>query len=338
MHTEIKPSISPDDQFARNKTLESIFVPHAWRRRNEVSASAKTTSARFVHYTSAEAALKIINHKRLWMRNAAYMTDYREVQHGFTILQRFFSVKEKAKTFVDAVNVFASGAADEAINLFNQWWSLGTIQFKTFIVSVSEHYSEEDFHGRLSMWRAFGAAIARVGLVFNVPERSKGAEAMKLIFSPVTYFKDNEAEQVVSEVIKNLMTHTDFLKTVGRQEIINWIFSMLLLGVTCVKHEGFREEKEWRVVHCPKLYPSPLITPSVEIVAGVPQTVYSLPLDKRVNPILDDIDFAKLFDRLIIGPSPYPMAMVDAYLEALSNAGIPEAGKKIFISGIPIRS
>jgi hypothetical protein len=63
-----------------------------------------------------------------------------------------------------------------------------------------------------------------------------------------------------------------------------------------------------------------------------------LPLDKAFNPILDDIDFAKLFDRLIIGPSPYPMAMFDAYVEALSNADVAEAAKKIFISGIPIRS
>jgi hypothetical protein len=113
---------------------------------------------------------------------------------------------------------------------------------------------------------------------------------------------------------------------------------MLLLGVTCAKHEGFREEKEWRVVHCPQLYRTPLITSSTEIVGGVPQSVYKLPLDKAFNPILDDLDFAKLFDRLIIGPSPYPTAMFDAYVEALSNVGVAEAGKKVFISGIPIRS
>ena len=68
------------------------------------------------------------------------------------------------------------------------------------------------------------------------------------------------------------------------------------------------------------------------------QSVYKLPLDKALDPVLDDLDFAKLFDRLIIGPSPYPMAMFDAYMEALSNAGVAEANKKIFISGIPIRS
>jgi len=63
-----------------------------------------------------------------------------------------------------------------------------------------------------------------------------------------------------------------------------------------------------------------------------------LPLDKSVDPILDDLDFSKLFDRLIIGPSPYPMAMFSAFNLALSDAGVAEAGKKIFISNIPIRT
>jgi hypothetical protein len=326
------------EQSARNKILEGVFLPHGRRRRDQIYGLGKSSFARFVHYTSAEAALKIINQKRLWMRNAACMTDYREVQHGFQILLGFFSNKEKAKSFKDAINVIAQGAADDAINQFDQWWKLGVFQFKTHIASISEHDAEEDLHGRLSMWRAFGATAPRVALVFNVPAESKGAEAMNLIFSPVAYFKDNEAEQLISEVIINVAANTDLLKTVDRQEIVNWIFSMLLLGVTCVKHEGFSEEREWRVVHCPQLYSSPLITASTEIVGGVPQIVFNLPLDKSVDPILDDLDISKIFDRLIIGPSPYPVTMADAFVDALSKAGVADAGKKIFISNIPIRS
>jgi hypothetical protein len=163
-------------------------------------------------------------------------------------------------------------------------------------------------------------------------------EAMRLIFSPVAYFKDNEAEQLILNAIKNITVNKDFLKTVTRDEIKNWIFYMLLLGVTCVKHEGFHEEREWRVVHCPQLYPTPLIKSATEIVGGVPQVVFKLPLDKAVDPILADLDISSLFDRLIIGPSPYPAAMFDAFIGALSDAGVPEAGKKIFISNIPIRT
>ncbi len=318
--------------------MESIFVPHARRRREHLYQSGKNQMQRFIHYTSAEAAIKIINQKRLWLRNSACMSDYREVQHGFAILQRFFAVPAQAKSFAEAVNEFASGAADEAIHNFNGWWGSGTIQFKTFIGSVSEHDADEDFHGRLSMWRAFGGNTARVGLVFNVPFRSPGAEAMKLIFSPVSYFKEAEADRLVPKVIRNIQSNLPNLKTVGRQEIIGWIFSMLLVGVTCVKHEGFREEKEWRVVHCPHLCPSPFMESANETVGGIPQIIFKLPLDGSVNPILADMDLSKRFDRLIIGPSPYPVAMFDAFMDALTNAGVADAGKKIFISNIPIRS
>src|ERR1700693_3098635 len=76
--------------------LEGIFTPLARKQREEFYkrdpvTGAVTDSARFVHYTSAEAALSIIKSKRIWMRNAMSMADYREVQHGFDIYQRFFT-------------------------------------------------------------------------------------------------------------------------------------------------------------------------------------------------------------------------------------------------------
>ncbi len=338
MNGEKSPALLVEAKRARETKIESIFLPHASRQRDKIYESGKNLTARFVHYTSAEAAIKIINQKRLWLRNAACMTDYREVQHGFSILHKFFSDNSKTNRFVSAVNNFAPGAVEEAVKNFDEWWKLGTIQFKTFIASVSEHDFEEDYHGRLSMWRAFGGTSTRVGLVFNIPWHSDAGDHLKLSFSPVSYFKDNEAEQFMFEVVGNIEANLDFLKTLERWEVIRWIFTMLLLGVTCVKHEGFREEKEWRAVHCPQISTSPLMKPSTEIIGGVPQIVYQLPLDKSIDPILSDLDFAKIFDRIIIGPSPYPITMFDAYLEALSNAGVPDAGSKIFISGIPIRS
>ena len=289
-------------------------------------------------YTTAEAALKIITQKRLWLRNAACMADYREMHHGFSILQWFFLDEGKRKSFEDAVDGLALGAARDAISFFDEWWRAGAIPFKTFIASTSEHDPDEDLYGRLSMWRAFGGNSARVGMVLNIPLDVKGAEDLNLFFSPVAYFKKVEAEQWVPEVIKNISANADYLKTIGQDKMKQWLFLMLLLGVTCVKHIGFREEKEWRAVYCPQLYPSQIIKPTTQIVNGVPQSVYELPLDKNVDSQLENLDFARLFDRLIIGPSPYPLAMSDAFFRALSDAGVAEVEQKIFILDIPIRS
>jgi hypothetical protein len=76
------------EKFELGVRLESIFMPYARSQRIKflTDASGIRPSARFVHYTSAESALKIIESKRVWMRNTTCMADYREVQHGFEIL------------------------------------------------------------------------------------------------------------------------------------------------------------------------------------------------------------------------------------------------------------
>jgi hypothetical protein len=62
---------------------------------------------------------------------------------------------------------------------------------------------------------------------------------------------------------------------------------------------------------------------SSEVVAGVPQIIYKVPLDGSVSPLIADLDFAQIFDRLIVGPTPYPWPIYGAFVEALKSAGVP---------------
>ena len=81
------------EHIERNMRLERILIPHARRQRETHYADHSATNnpiARFVHYTSADAALKIIGSKRVWMRNTTCMADYREVQHGYEITAILF--------------------------------------------------------------------------------------------------------------------------------------------------------------------------------------------------------------------------------------------------------
>jgi hypothetical protein len=318
--------------------LESIFLPHSRRQRNRlyIESNGSRQPARFVHYTSAEAGLKIIQRKRLWMRNTTCMSDYREVQHGYGILTNFFSDKGQRDVFERVIESCAPGSVREALGLFDQWWV--NIQYNTFITSISEHDEKEDLHGRLSMWRAFGGNGARVAIVFKIPWHSEGAGALNLMFSPVAYLTGEEVQASFFEVIDNVKRECAFLATVDRPKIIEILFTMFVATVTCLKHEGFREEREWRAIYSPTRMPSPLMKSSVETVNGIPQVVFELPLDGNAAPELADLDFAMTFERLILGPSQYPAAMVQAFLKTLRNAGIEDAEKRIVISGIPIRT
>ena len=312
--------------------LESIFMPYARRQRD----LHYEKQGRFVHYTSAEGALSIIKSKRLWMRNTTCMADYREVQHGFEILNRFFSDQAQRRMFSDALDSCAPGAADEAIALFNQWWR--DIRFNSYIASISEHDDNEDLHGRLSMWRAFGGASARVAVVFRTPYYSEAGIALNLLFSPVAYLTETEVNVEIHSVIDNINSSCEFLRSVSRPAVIATTFSMLVASVSCLKHEGFHEEREWRVIYSPKRSPSPLIEGSTEVISGIPQIIYKLPLDGSVSDAIVDLDFLRMFDRLIIGPSPYPWAMFEAFVEALHKAGVADAEQRVFTSGIPIRA
>ena len=271
------------------------------------------------------------------MRNTTCMSDYREVQHGFELLNKFFSDESKKNAFTAALDVCSPNSAKEAIDLFNQWWN--DTQFNTYVTSISEHDDKEDLHGRLSMWRAFGGNTARVAIVFSVPWVTTGALALNLSLNPVAYLNEEEVNEEIKSVVKNISENREFLRSIDRSHIVGSVFNMLVAGVTCLKHEGFHEEREWRALYAPNREASPLMERSTEIIGGVPQIVYKVPLDLNVSEDLADIDMSRVFDRLIIGPSPYPWVMYQAIVAALDKIGVSRRQTSgDLVSDIPIRA
>lgn len=330
------PVITPE-QLALGMRLGSIFMPYAQKQIQTLYTNELTQpQARFVHYTSAEAALSIIKSKRMWMRNTKCMADYREVLHGFEIFNKFFADGSKQKALVGALDACIPGAAQEAINRFNQ--ASYDIQFNTYITAVSEHDAAEDRHGRLSMWRSFGGNLARVGIVFSIPKFSGGTFALNVLFSPVAYLTNASAYELLDGIIENVRTNRDFLCTVNQEQLVRTVYIMLLAGVVCLKHEGFREEREWRAIYFPSLWPSQLMRSSTEVVQGIPQIVHQIPLDGTISESLADLEFSRIFERLIIGPTQYPGPMAEAFMAELTKVGIGDAKDRLHVSGIPIRT
>ncbi len=105
----------------RGFRLDAIFMPEGRRLRNALYSSP--TPPRFVHYTRAEAALGIIEKKRLWLRNTTSMLDYREVQHGYNLLLQWFNTGNNRTTFMQAFDEIHPGAAAAAIKSFDETWT-----------------------------------------------------------------------------------------------------------------------------------------------------------------------------------------------------------------------
>jgi hypothetical protein len=141
----------------------------------------------------------------------------------------------------------------------------------------------------------------------------------------------------MDRVIANIRANCDYLRSVDRSFIVRTVLIMLLAGVVSLKHEGFQEEREWRTVYAPNRWPSSLMESGTEVVSGVPQIVFKIPMDVTKSEKLADLDFSRIFDRLILGPSPYPWPMYQAFVDALKKAGVENAQDRVFVSGIPIR-
>jgi hypothetical protein len=316
-----------DEQYELVKRLSAIFMPYASARLAEV----EKRQGRFVHYTSAESALKIITSKSMWMRNTWCMNDYTEVEHGIRTLREHAKTKELVDAFRSLPEV-----GEQALNLYNAWEN--DTKFGTFITSISEHADSEDAHGRLSMWRAVAGSGPRVALVLRLPFTPASGELGKLILSPVAYFNNEQLAAELTKVIVNVQQQRDFLLSAERQAVVANIFHMLVMAVVCLKHEGFHEEREWRVLYWPKRNASSVMKTSVEIIGGVPQVIHKIPLSGGPPPELARLSIPGLLDRVIIGASAYPWAMYEAFTAALTEAGVPNAGERVLISGIPIRS
>jgi hypothetical protein len=76
---------------------------------------------------------------------------------------------------------------------------------------------------------------------------------------------------------------------------------------------------------------------SLEMVAGVPQLVYKIPLDAKLDPVLADLDLSRLLTRVIVGPTDYGPAVGASFVAELSQLGVPHADKRVVLSDIPLR-
>jgi hypothetical protein len=59
-----------------------IFHKHS----TDKTLHALDSKQKFVHYTSAETALKIIQNEQVWMRKSLVMNDFMEIEYGLECL------------------------------------------------------------------------------------------------------------------------------------------------------------------------------------------------------------------------------------------------------------
>ncbi len=318
-----------------NTMFASIFMPRAM---GSFAQIAQPSGPDFVHYTSAENFINITKGKppSIWMRNAKCMNDISEIHHGLERIGIALAGNNRFDRLKQALNNCHDGAGDEAISIFNS--HLPNFLNDTYITSVSVHPHSENNIGRLSMWRAYGQGSVGVAIVLNKEPFLSETNYLQAFSSPVAYINDEELASDLEAIIANIEHQRTYLASKDKVEFIGMIFNMLKFGVICMKHPGFSEEQEWRIIHTPSTANKRSLESSIETVGGIPQRVFKIALkDYTENNAAFDISPNNLIKRVIIGPSNYPEIIRDAAIDALGSIGVLRPQDRVVISDIPLR-
>ncbi|MDR6904069.1 hypothetical protein J2W52_005702 [Rhizobium miluonense] len=305
----------------------NAVIGHFFQTAVNVSKKIKTDGNRFVHYTSADTAYKIIHNKELWLRNAAVMNDFSEVSYGLECLKAArASVAGHALT--NALNSIDPSIITEADDLFWKW--LPFFQSDTFLTSFAVHEDDEDDIGRLSMWRAYG----NVAIVFkNDAFVNPGPNPIEgVTVSPVSYFNAKEAGDALFQMAAAIEHNSSGFRAIPKGLLVSNLFRAMRFSILANKHPGFREEREWRIIHSPSHDASPMPRLLVT-VNGVPQHICKF----KWPGLNGDKQFIENIDRIIIGPAEHAWVMRNAFHDLLASNGIPDAARRVAVSNIPLR-
>lgn len=261
------------------------------------------------------------------------MNDFSEVQHGLECLSSGYDSKH-GKSFRSVLDDIFSGVSTDIESLFNGW--TGYFKKDTYIGCFSEHDKDDDKYGRLSMWRAYSEPQG-VAIVIKADPFFSPSGLVNTYMSSVDYLDCEDFQDMFKNIYDNIVNEIEFIRTQNRQQIIAYTFQMFKFAALCTKHPGFKEEKEWRLVYVPSMERSAQLTKDVKSIRGIPQPVYKIALRSTQDGDTIDMTIPAILDRIIVGPSEYPMVTHEAFCDLLQDAGVSDPEKKVFISFIPLR-
>lgn len=186
------------------------------------------------------------------------------------------------------------------------------------------------------MWRAYGQRSG-IAIVLKPPQ-IYSATPLNVFLSSVAYFSDKHLLRELDGVVYRMGRHHEFLKTLPRDLLIFVAYRMLAMAAVSLKHPAFKEEREWRLVHFPLEQPSSHVKHTTEVMSGVSQLVYQVPLKNNPSADINGISVPDLLDRVIIGPTQYPGPIYASLVEELTKAGVTDAANKVCVSWIPLRT
>lgn len=311
--------------------ITQIVFGYAKSRQDELDRRG----LKLAHYTTADTALQILDGRKLWMRNATVMNDHSEIRHGHEIVDAALDLApgQKLKRVLAQINPgLVSMGWPKLVPLSE------TAKSQIFMTSLSEH-NAEDRLGRLSMWRAYGGSVAGVALIFNTEVIKNPAVNLATVASPVLYGGFEEFAAELDALSDRIAQNATLIRSIPIEVSGLILGSAIHYAYMSIKHAGFSEELEWRLIHRPfDDGGNAWVRNNIVSIRGVPQLLYELPLDNIHQGMkFPQFDLNRLIHRIIIGPSLYPTTVQRAFIEKLNALEVSNPAAKVVVSDTPLR-
>jgi len=304
-----------------------IFFPYTFQKLEEMQIGKKLLA----HYTTASAAFEIIRSKTLWFRQGGAMNDFLEFKYGRDCLISVLSGPVGQRLYA-----ILSEELDMSPNAITKFLNRAILfaEKRVYIACLSEHDLDADSIGKLSMWRAYGKETG-TALVISIDNLAYYHPRINIYSSAVAYWTKEEFVHNFGLMLDEVERSLSFVRQITKSEIWKILYGIVRFSVHCVKHPGFREEREWRFIYSNWQLPDK-IKIAFQTVHGHPQLVAMLPLEKFEGTNVD-FSIRTILRNIIIGPSQYPVLISDAFKDLLRSVSAFES-TRITVSDIPLRT
>lgn len=273
------------------------------------------------HYTTPIGLLGISNSKKIWATDLRFLNDKKEFQHSLdithSIIEGFFKVDDNPKKLKGLNYDFMEYLR---INLEKKWSP------EVYVASFTE---KGDL---LSQWRGY-CHKGGFSIGFHFELLSQIAKNHDSFLVPCVYDFKIQKQMLEELLVLHSKKYDQVIKDndqMNSDELANNILNNLIISLFALapmlKHESFKEEKEWRIVSSNILSVMPDIQFRANESTIIPYIEISLCQSE------EEIAFKKIF----IGPASINQYSKEAVLQLLRKNRVPK--NAIRLSNAPYRS
>jgi hypothetical protein len=289
------------------------------------------------HYTSLSSLESILKTDEIWFSNPLFMNDVEEIifgiVHGITKIRDNSEIKKSLVTS-NRYDMFGQ-ILDHYIQDFEERYLIDT-----YVFCLSEH-NPENLDGMLSMWRGYGGNGKGAALVLDTSKIGVVDDSPIWILR-VSYGSQDRRFEWLDQIASK------FARTVAENDIpdeqiylaTHALFDRIKLFPLSTKHDGFKEEREWRAVYLSDRDDSGRLKHMQHYLNGPRGVEPKLKLKLEPMEGVTALDFLpkNILANILLGPSTSSALAVRSVERMLDLIQKPELKDRLVASTIPLRA